>query len=226
MEKHYLSNLIIEVTRKCQFNCDHCLRGPQQSATMDMQHIESLLKQVDGIGTLTFSGGEPSLNVECISQTLELCKRYGVEVSGFYIATNGYKIPESFVIACLQWYSYCDEKDTCLVQVSNDYYHAAEGNYTTELLDGLSFFSRRSDREQEHTKNLINEGNAQAFGMGTRYNTEWDIEYTSDVLENDLYLNCNGDLIKGCDWSYESQDEQVLCSVGDFSETMQALEEN
>ena len=100
-----------------------------------MKYVETLLDQVEYISTITFTGGEPSMNIDCISKTLELCKKKNIEVGSFYIATNGYKITEEFVMACLRWYSYCQEKDMCLVNVSNDIFHSSEGNYNTELLD-------------------------------------------------------------------------------------------
>ena len=39
------------------------------------------------------------------------------------------------------------------------------------------------------------------------------------------YLNCKGNIIAGCDWSYESQDnpERIVCNVGDL--TLDKIEE-
>ena len=217
-----MNTLIIETTRRCQFQCDHCLRGCSQNKDMPIQYVETFLQQMPGqyIGSITFTGGEPSLAVDVINDTLKLCNDYGVEVGYFYIATNGYKIGEDFVIACLRWYSYCVEKEMCQVHVSNDGYHASEGNYSTELLDGLSFFSRKFSLECDyyHTV-IINEGLAAENGIGARDFTPsgWEFE-NGDFYCEELYLNCKGELIAGCDLSYESQSDYKICNVSEFAE--------
>jgi hypothetical protein len=30
------------------------------------------------------------------------------------------------------------------------------------------------------------------------------------------YLNCNGNIINGCDWSYENQEKYKICAVEDL----------
>ena len=49
------------------------------------ERAEELLGTLDGI---VFSGGEPSLNLDAIEYTLEVCKKNRIPVDAFYIVTN------------------------------------------------------------------------------------------------------------------------------------------
>ena len=222
----HINDLIIEVTRRCNMACDHCLRGDEQSIDISPESMESLISQVDYIDTVTFSGGEPSLNSSAISQFIELCMRSNVGVGSFYIATNGLSIDVDFIINCLKLYSYCDDKELCSVEVSNDYFHACEDSYDTELLEGLSFFSRKFTKENYNYRNndgLLIQG--RAFFGGREMPQDNEIQTQEDFNENQIYLNCEGDIIQGCDWSYDNQAEHKLCSVEDIEEYYNNLEE-
>ncbi len=223
MQKISVTSLMVEVTRRCNMSCDHCLRGEAERCDIKLEYITDLVNQVSYIGALTFSGGEPSLNIEAIDYTLKECKRLGVEVGSFYIATNGIDIHVDFVMACLRWYAYCEDKERCLVHVSNDYYHS-HVSYNTELLDGLAFFGRKYT-EEAHFYKGINQGNyAENFNDGRE-------EYSSEILTEEdfedatIYLNCKGQLVNGCDWSYENQEDNVICKVEDFTGWMDNLQE-
>ena len=52
-----IRNLIVEVTRKCNMYCDHCLRGEPINVNMKKEYIDLLLDQVDNIGSVVFTGG-------------------------------------------------------------------------------------------------------------------------------------------------------------------------
>jgi organic radical activating enzyme len=219
-----MNNLIIETTRRCQFNCDHCLRGTQQPVTMAKQHITTLCEylQDDYISQLTFSGGEPSLPdaVEGIEFTLSELKRHNIALGGFYIATNGYEITESFIMACIKLRNYAGEKDMCEVSISNDYFHSKCGNYDTELLDGLAFFTRKHKEESYigHDDNWLNEGNyAEHYANGKEVPTT-KIVTQENYDEAEIYLNVFGYVINGCDWSYTSQPLHTLCHVDNLAE--------
>jgi hypothetical protein len=175
---------------------------------------------------VTFSGGEPSLNVEIITYFLEQCKSKNIDLCSFYIATNGIKITEEFVVTCLKLYSYCYDKEACSVQVSNDMYHAFENTYDTILLDGLSFFSRKFSEEQysyQNGKSVLNEGRAREY-VSTSRRVETSIIKTKEDFRNAaIYLNCNGKIINGCDWSYANQTKHVLCSVENLTTYFNSL---
>jgi len=223
-----INTLVIEVTRRCNMACEHCMRGDAENKDIKYEHIDSLLSQCEGIGTVTFTGGEPSMNVPAIAYFLERAKALNISIDGFYIATNGMTISEEFVLTCLKLYSYSQCKEVCAIHVSNDVFHANEGNYNTELLDGLSFFGRKFSEERydyDRYRGLISEGRAKDNFGDTRMVSITEIEKKDDLNDTAVVLNCNGQIINGCDWSYESQDEYVLCDVDKFSEYYDSLPE-
>ena len=224
MEKIGINNLIVEVTRKCNLECDHCLRGDAQDMDMQIRYIGKLLEQVSYISTVTFSGGEPSLNVPIISYFLHTLKLREVDLGSFYIATNGVAITSDFVITCLQLYTYSAEKEMCRVDVSNDYYHQVLANYNVEFLQGLSFFGYKHTEEGHYYKG-INEGRyGENFGDG-RELSKFPVKTKDDFEEAELYLNCHGNIISGCDWSYESQNDNILCTVTNLTKFYEKLED-
>lgn len=211
-----ISNLIIEATRRCNMQCEHCLRGDLQNIDMDKDHMRNLLSQVKNIDSVTFSGGEPSLNPKAILDFIELAKYYNVWVSSFYIATNGKRISEEFIIACLKLFSFCEEKETCCVDVSCDDFHKQEHYFIMEesLLSGLSFVGVRTG--DYYGKNWLAEGRFEE--VGGRINVVESLEIDEDygcICEGNLYLNCFGEIILGCDWSFKNQSKHKICNVSD-----------
>ena len=64
--KPMIQELILEVTRRCNMSCAHCLRGDAQALNMPREIIDKVLDSVESIGSVLFTGGEPSLNLEVI----------------------------------------------------------------------------------------------------------------------------------------------------------------
>ena len=63
MAKLSIDNLIIEITRRCNMACAHCLRGDAQNIDIDPSYMLKLLRDnnIDYISMVTFTGGEPTL---------------------------------------------------------------------------------------------------------------------------------------------------------------------
>lgn len=74
MKKFYIKNMSIEITRRCNMSCAHCMRGDMQNVDLSHQDIRNVLKYVKDIHSLTLTGGEPSLNPEAIRYILKLLK--------------------------------------------------------------------------------------------------------------------------------------------------------
>ena len=77
-----ISNLILEVTRKCNIKCMHCLRGDAQRVTMSVPVLHGVLQHLESICTLTITGGEPSLAPEVLEEFLQICHWRKIQVGG------------------------------------------------------------------------------------------------------------------------------------------------
>ena len=208
-----LDNLIIELTRKCNMECLHCLRGEQEDLKINLDYVEQIFSVIGDIYCLTFTGGEPALCGNEISKIIELAKKYNTDIGYFYIATNGTVKTKEFLFALVELYDYCYEPENCLLEISNDKYHKQEilaGGLQLQNFDCFTFAKNKySDNRGLEDKYLLQEGRA-AMNYPAIRMVEPDEEYLS---VNCVYLNCKGQLINACDWSFDSQDDNILCDL-------------
>lgn len=140
MKKLTFEHLTIEITRNCNMQCGHCLRGEPQNVNIDHSYIDALLDQTQLVGGLTLTGGEPMLCLDTIEYIVDgLCKR-GIPLLNFLIYTNGLMYNERFIkiikrykslidVSCSNCfvdgdnYKSEDEVSRCIVGVSLDRYH-------------------------------------------------------------------------------------------------------
>jgi hypothetical protein len=210
-------NVIIELTRRCNMTCSHCLRGDAQNLDMDLSHVEELFRKTDRIHTLSLSGGEPSLVPDKIIGIISLAEKYKIVIDNFYIATNAKVVSDNFIMAVIRLYLFCGDNEISALQYSSDQYHEEPlWDENIRKLEALSFTSDKGE-----INSLLDMGNAS-------YNCSCDREVNiyapiiSDefedelfVSEGEIYLNCKGDISPSCDLSYEIQDELKICSVYD-----------
>lgn len=163
MDSVYIRNFSIEVTRRCNMACSHCMRG--NAMTLDISHayIRNMLSRVRAVHNINITGGEPSLNVKAMRYLLSHLKHREIHVDRFYIVTNGSlsSISHEFIETCCALYDYQTEKveDTgrCMLELSDDRFHDSTGR--EKVVSRLSelpfsvcvaspntcFFSRKED---------------------------------------------------------------------------------
>jgi len=216
----YIRELIIEVTRRCNMACGHCMRGDAQAVDMTRETMAKLLEgnDIDQIGTVTFTGGEPSLNVQAIRDFMDICRANGIEVGGFYIATNGKRISEEFIHVLMDLYMFCSDNEMSAVEVSRSIWHQNEGQdeYDIERLMILRFARERNNlNPYDKDTRIINQGRGKEFNEAHGFEGK-DLTYTPDVLnleDESVYVNVHGDILPDCDMSYETQEELKLGNV-------------
>ncbi len=213
-------DLIIETTRNCNLKCGHCLRGDKEDKTIKAEYMVDVIKQYEYINTITFTGGEPALNPQAINAFIDICKKYNVGVGNFYIATNGTIASDRFMRALVDLYLLCDDNEVSSLVISNDEHHEYETkNNEYDKLNCFRFTNMRYDGVKP---TMINEGYyADNYGDG-RYNEPESFDYIDieDFNNGNLgdiapYLNCKGNIILGCDWSYKNQEHNILCKASE-----------
>ena len=103
------------------------MRGNAENEDLNLDKFAAFIKDVDSIGSVTFTGGEPTLNINAIKFVLHMCKALEIPVYNFYIVTNGKEITAEFLNAMIDWYVYCiecgGEPELCGVALSQDEFH-------------------------------------------------------------------------------------------------------
>lgn len=259
MAKLHCLNLMIEITRRCNMRCNHCLRGDAEDLDMSQNLVQDLFAGVKSVDVLTFCGGEPTLAVPQMRWALDECRKNGIDVREVYIVTNGLVVSDEFVQACRDWHSYCierqfvadgsapyiggyeakrilkavlsdnaDGRSGCVVAVSLDAYHddIPFGNLARLAALPRLVLDKAHDMRDDY-RWLLHEGRAAFNGMGDpdmKSRTPWaygdrgrqiDLEPypTGDACVENLYVNAEGSLLKGCDYSYVTQEDYILGHV-------------
>ena len=210
-----VDNLILEVTRRCNMSCGHCMRGDAENKDMSREIIDRVLANTSSISSITFTGGEPSLNVDIINYTLERCKALNIPILEFYIVTNGKIVPEDFLIACLRWHAYAIknslEPESSGVALSRDKFHEPIPDENIALLQTLACFRP----EDKHTN--FDKYGVLAVGRGAFLNDTPVNEYRhpsrpdSFIMDMDeteirverMTVTVDGTILSDCDYAYD-----------------------
>ena len=106
MKKIFFGGLGLEITRRCQLQCAHCLRGDAQNVDMSKEIIDSILDQCAGIFEVSFMGGEPTLNIDVMDYFLGEVHRRNILLGQLSFVTNGISIPDTLKDFLLRSYDY------------------------------------------------------------------------------------------------------------------------
>lgn len=213
-----LNFLVAEITRRCNMKCAHCLRGNAQRTDMDSSIIHALTCQLSGVGTLNFTGGEPSLNADAIQQFMHEFMFNDCTVDNFWVTTNARFYKEDFLNALTNLYAICQEPEECILTISGDQYHYVHSNKAYAMYLETPFFSDQRMRLIEDC-HIINEGNAKKNQFGCKevipQSTISDFYiFENELVINDMvYVNALGDVLLACDLSYQSQKKYVLGNI-------------
>lgn len=217
--KHF-TDLILEVTRRCNLECNHCLRGCQENIDIKKETIDILLESTDSISSITFTGGEPVLVPEIIIYTIDEIMTKKIEVDHFYMVTNATIFNKDLFFKLIEFYWYCGEKEYCCIACSIDQYHYNYDTKNREIINKwkcLSFYS--NDKEHNGDYKLISEGYANDNNIGNRdliiLKEKFIIKRSNDDLyfEDLVYINVHGQVLNDCNMSYRTQLENILGTV-------------
>lgn len=87
----YISTLAIEMTRRCNLNCNFCGKGTAQNIDISKEIIDKTLDEVQDayIKSLRISGGEPLLAPEMICYLVDQIIKRHIYLNSVFIFSNG-----------------------------------------------------------------------------------------------------------------------------------------
>lgn len=230
----YVNNLVLEVTRRCNLKCGHCMRGSAQCVDMSNQVLFKTFYQISSVGCLTITGGEPFMKPEIIENIFQEIMRQGVRVDYFYIVTNAASTRNRIRVleALHRLYQWCEEPEMCVLTYSGDQYHRyVRGEPKLNHFDGylVEEFGERYWKDVEFfdgskgddIREPINEGRAAQTQVGRREpekQVPWDVSmYDGEMnLQGDsemVIIAANGNIGSCCNMSFKRFDAEARGNI-------------
>lgn len=133
--KFKFAYLGLEITRKCNLKCAHCLRGDAQNLSMSTAVIDKILDSSAGIKEIFFTGGEPFLEPDLIEYVVDQVIERDFECFGMAVITNGTIMNDNAIrcIKALNKFAEWSRKKygdiaKCRISISNDHFHDQESS--------------------------------------------------------------------------------------------------
>lgn len=194
-------HLVIEITRRCNLNCGHCMRGSVQRKDFNtnlLGWIEWLYEEM-GEPWVTLTGGEPFLKPDILRQVVSSIGYSAV----IYIATNGRTNNPTAVRELLtHWRGLVT--DEFIIRVSNTPFHKGFKKihpiWSEEEWDPINL-----DIYGGANPILITEGRAEdMYGHGPE-------------KRELVYVTVDGDIVLDyCDLSYKHIKQKTIGNITDF----------
>lgn len=123
--------IYIEVTRRCNLSCAHCLRGDAENIDLSYENIDALLNQTEMINSLFFTGGEPSICVDKLEYFIDKIIENNIFLAMLKIVINGKEQSSAFVKVIKKYSDYIksllgentDMSQFVEIVISMDRYH-------------------------------------------------------------------------------------------------------
>ena len=225
--------LAIEVTRRCNMKCSHCMRGSAENHTISKEVVDRLFDEVSTIGTLLLTGGEPFLEPEMIDYIFDAIIKRNIPIARIGVVTNGTirdkRIAESLnkigKYVAGNWNQKLTKKQIrqiVRVSISNDSYHMKDN-----IMETLKFYRGLLNdnciilkKTQKDITSVLYLGNAadESFvldeGKKYKYNiTPYRVSFMNDddgkpiAIDTMIQIGYDGKILIGEDSSYEQQDK-------------------
>lgn len=208
-------NISIEVTRRCNMKCEHCLRGDAQDIDLKHKVLYTLINEITSdkilVTSLNFTGGEPLLNVKMITSALKLLmqSKKSFCLPNFDIITNGTIWNDDFVLTLIKYNARIIEQDGVSyssIMISEDQFHDGPDYDFKEMYKCLSFYMDEKEKTIQD-KYIINEGRAYYNGIGQSGRTG------DTIHDSTVYITCMGDVLIGCNRSYENMSDHIIGNI-------------
>lgn len=228
-KKYYFDALYLELTRRCNLRCAHCMCGEPQDVTITPEIIDQFLPQVTAIKRLTLGGGEPLIELDMFEYLIDALERYDVPVFLISVVHNA-TVRDERVMKIIDKFLARNPLSHFSLAISNDVFHdQAQSKTCLEFYEKLA--GERCDVHLHEDIDWLHHA-GRAWGkrsiMGIPVIGSNDtafrphrIKIIKEHVSCWMYLAANGNLCLQCDTSFNEHDRLALGNVS--SESLQSI---
>lgn len=243
MKKYKLAELVFEVTRKCNRECSHCMRGDAQNITMDKALVDKVFGDVADVRHIAMSGGEVLLELDTVEYIIRKLVDSPWATKLVEVTTNG-TIHDKRIIDAFESFCLNKKAGIAALRISNDKFHdrresAQAFQYYKPLVDaankriwqqsghgGILLQYTNSPEENKKLRlhymgravDIVDNGNGQ-YQHGTNvdypYTYQHRIKIVGGTIPCALQVSANGNLSFWEDITYNKSDEISMGNVMD-----------
>jgi len=227
----HVADMCLEITRRCNMRCAHCMRGEPQRLDMTPEIIRQVFTQIDSISSLTLTGGEPSMKPELIHDVWQELLWQKTSLGYFYVVTNAHSTyrRKQFLEELDQLHQQSAEPEMDCLVVSQDQFHRWEhqpnlryyqDHYEYDWAGG--YIERdwiKLDQRHEDIRNVRTEGRAVEMSVGTVDPMKqglWEVsEYNGEmyVSEHSVCISANGNVTSSPNMSFARVDREAWGNI-------------
>lgn len=226
-----LDRAYIEVTRRCNMKCAHCLRGPAQNIDLSFEEVDAFLDNFSFINQITLGGGEPTLNPDMIAHIIDKIIENNIVVETLGMITNGQIYDQKIADALNRFDAY-----------SKRMFYSKEPEYTSNFVSHRVKLGFSTDKyhkgikpevEKAYKENckwihiydhliddtIILHTGYSTFGIDYRYrlpNSKYVIEDDRLLVVGSLNINARGLITSNAAADYLDEDMKNYGHVYDF----------
>lgn len=232
--------LIFEVTRKCNMNCPHCMRGDPQNVSITKEVVDATLDEIAALDRLFLTGGETFLEPEMIDYIIDGVIKRKIPVFRFGVVTNGIiknpKIANSInkitQYIADNYADFIDKKQLRMIgniTVSCDAYHDPVDIVDTmkfyrKYLNDHSIIIREKQYKEDEIEDIFFMGRAKNLTLKPNQRFRYKVApFRLSFMEDEngknmgiattIQIGADGKILAGEDCSYEQQDKRNYGNV-------------
>lgn len=236
MKRYRFSALRIEITRRCNKKCPHCMKGDAQDVTMDENTIDKIFCDVEDADWVVIGSGEPLLELGRIEYLINKIIESKWSTRVIELTTNG-SIQDERIIEALRLFCSARPGNVAFLRISNDQFHDV-----AEYEDAYSFYTQQANadagifvcyvlKDSNELGNLCYEGRAVNYidsgscqyqhgkgNVGYPYYHKHRIKICGNLIPCGLRILANGNVSFAEALSYENSDALSIGNI--LSESM------
>lgn len=247
MEHRYkLEELIVEITRRCNKNCAHCMKGDSQNTSISKAIIDKIFDDIDDVMYIGLGTGEVLLEIPMVEYFIQKLIDSTWSTGMVEFTTNG-TVCDKKVIDILELFCLSKQGRYATMRISNDQFHDAKEyrrayEFYKPLVDAVNAEMQKRNMpggilltytqdKQSGPELLLYEGKAIPYidnkrgkyrhGKNVRYPFTFKhrVKIVGDTIPCMLYLSANGDIGLHEEASYDGLDSLSFGNILNHSAT-------
>ena len=220
MDEIEIEQFGIEITRKCNMQCDFCRRGKSQNVEINDEIINEIFDSLSKfekvhIGSINLTGGEPFLApVKLIKVINELVKR-NIKVDWLTITTNGSVFNENVIYALNLMNEYAEFGVT--LRISADSHHVINKDKLNANIEKFKQAFKGKLEVQVDVPFILPSGYENENNTPPNHDEFKSYYDGQKVYVPLMFITSKGTITDTCDYSYEQVDKFNFGRINNIS---------